>query len=73
MKQEMTGGSGIRWTIYKSFAPSSRQITTPVDNHLVLTDRMPFLLPNQQHQTTEALYQAQTHLNKNLASNHLYF
>jgi len=27
MKQEMTGGSGISWTICKSLAPHSRQIT----------------------------------------------
>ena len=30
LKQEMMGGSGINWTICKSFAPHSRQITTPV-------------------------------------------
>jgi len=27
------GGSGISWTICKSFAPCSRQITTPVSHH----------------------------------------
>jgi len=27
------GGSGIRWTICKSFAPRSRRITTPVRHH----------------------------------------
>jgi len=30
MKQEMVGGSGISWTICRSFAPRSRQTTTPV-------------------------------------------
>jgi len=39
MKQEMTGGSGISWTIYISFAPHSEQI----------------LPPNQQHQSTEEI------------------
>jgi len=47
------GGSGISWTIYKSFAPRSRQITMPVPHHSVFTGRMPFLPPNQQHQGTE--------------------
>jgi len=27
------GGSGISWTMRKSFAPRSRQITTPVSHH----------------------------------------
>jgi len=30
LKQEIMDGSGISWTICKSFAPHSRQITTPV-------------------------------------------
>jgi len=29
------GGSGISWTICKSFAPCPRQITTPVPHHSV--------------------------------------
>ena len=29
------GGSGISWTICKSFAPHSRQITTPVPHHSI--------------------------------------
>jgi len=29
------GGSGISWTICKSFAPYSRQITTPVPHHSI--------------------------------------
>jgi len=29
------GGSGISWTICKSFAPRSRQITTPIPHHSV--------------------------------------
>jgi len=53
MKQEMMGGSGISWTICKSFAPHSRQITTPAPHHSVFTGRMPFLPPNQQCQSTE--------------------
>jgi len=53
MKQEMMGGSGISWTICKSFAPHSRQITMPTPHHSVFTGQMPFLPPNQQHQSTE--------------------
>jgi len=47
------GGSGISWTMRKSFAPRSRQITTPVPHHSVFTGRIPFLPPNQQRQSTE--------------------
>jgi len=35
LKQETMGGSGISWTICKSFAPHSRQITTPVPHHSI--------------------------------------
>jgi len=45
-----SGGSGIRWTICKSLTPRSRQITM---QYPVFTCRMPFLLPNQQCQSTE--------------------
>ena len=45
-------GSGISWNICKS-APRSRQITMPSPHHSVFTGRMPFLPPNQQHQSTE--------------------
>jgi len=38
--QRWWGGSGISWTIWKSFAPHSRQITTPVPHHSVFTGRM---------------------------------
>jgi len=34
-------------------APLSRQITTPAPHHSVFSGRMPFLLPNQQRQSTE--------------------
>jgi len=45
----MMGGSGIRWTICKSFAS-----TTQVPHHSVFfTDQMLFLPPNQQHQSLE--------------------
>jgi len=47
------GGSGINWTICKSFAPRSRQITMPVPHHSVFTGQMSFLPPNQQRQSTE--------------------
>jgi len=46
-------GSGISWAICKS-APCSRQITMPAPHHSsFFTDRMPFLPPNQQCQSTE--------------------
>ena len=48
LKQRRWGGSAISWTTCKSFAPRSRQITTPVFMGWML-----FLLPNQQHQSTE--------------------
>jgi len=53
MKQEMMGGSGISWTICKSFAPRPRQTTMSVPHHSVFTGQMPFLPPNQQCQRTE--------------------
>ena len=55
LKQETVSGSGISWAIRKS-APRSRQITTPAPHHSVFTGRMPFLLPNQQHQSTEGTH-----------------
>ena len=39
------GGIGISWTICKSFAPHSRQITTAVRHHSVFTGRMPSCHP----------------------------
>jgi len=53
LEQEMMGGSGISWTMYKLFAPRSRQITTPVPHHSLFTGRMPFLPPNQQRQSSK--------------------
>ena len=50
--EEAVSGSGISWAICKS-APCSRQITTLAPHHSVFTGRMPFLPPNQQHQSTE--------------------
>jgi len=35
LKQEMMGGSGISWTICKSFASHCRQITTPVPHYSI--------------------------------------
>jgi len=53
MKQKMMGGSGISWTIWKLFAPYSRQITAIFPQHSLFTGRIPFLPPNWQHQSTE--------------------
>ena len=50
------GYSGISWTIRKQPAPRWRQITAlyteslKPPHHSILTGRMPFLPPNQQHQ-----------------------
>ena len=52
LKQETVSGSGIRWAICKS-APCSRQITMPAPHCSVFIGRIPFLPPNQQHQSTE--------------------
>jgi len=52
LKQETVSGSGISWAICKS-APCSRQIATPAPHRSIFTGRMPFLPPNQQHQSTE--------------------
>jgi len=53
LKQEIESGSGISWATCKS-APLSRQITMPAPHHSVFfTGRVPFLLPNQQRQSTE--------------------
>ena len=53
LKQETVSGSGVSWAICKSAAPCSRQITMPALHYSVFTCRMPFLPPNQQHQSTE--------------------
>jgi len=55
LKQETVHGNGIHWAICKS-APCSRQITTPAPHRSVFTGRMPFLLPIQQHQSTEGIF-----------------
>jgi len=52
LKQETVSGSSISWAVCKS-APSSRQISTPAPHHSVFTDRVPFLPPNQQRESTE--------------------
>ena len=51
LEQETVSGSDISWAICKS-APWPRYITTPASHHSVFTGRMPFLLPNQQRQST---------------------
>jgi len=52
LEQEIVCGNGISWAICKS-APHPRQITMPASHHSVFTGWMPFLPPNQQHQSTE--------------------
>jgi len=54
MKRQWGGtGSGISWTICKSLAPHSRQITTPAHHHSIFTGWILFLPPKQQCQTAE--------------------
>jgi len=48
----VNSSTGISWAVCKS-APRSRQITMPAPHHSVFTGQMPFLPPNQQHQSTE--------------------
>jgi len=52
--QKTVSGSGISWAICKS-AFRHRQITMPASHHSVFTGRMPFLLPNKHHQSTEGM------------------
>jgi len=47
MKQEMMGGSGISWTICKSFALCCREIAATAPHHSIFMGWMLFLLPNQ--------------------------
>jgi len=55
LKQQTASGSGISWAICKS-APRSGQITMPAPHRSVFTGRMPFLLPNQQCQSTDGKF-----------------
>jgi len=48
-------GSSISWTMCKSFAPRSRQITMPAPHHSIFTSRMLFLTPNQQCQIIDII------------------
>ena len=58
LKQETVSRSGISWARCKSVS-RSRQITMPAPHHSIFfTGRMPFLPPNQQRQSTEALLYA---------------
>ena len=51
LKQETVSGSGISWAICKS-APCSKQTPCEHPTTRFFTGRMPFLLPNQQRQST---------------------
>jgi len=52
LEQKIVSGRGISWALYKS-APHPRQTTTPAPHHSVFTCQMPFLLSNQECQSTE--------------------
>jgi len=55
LEQETVSGNGICWAICKS-APRLRQITMRTPPLTFCTGWMPFLSPNQQHQSTEGHY-----------------
>jgi len=55
LEQEIVSGSGICWAICKS-ASHSRQIPCQHPTTQFFTGRMPFLPPNQQHQSTEGIW-----------------
>jgi len=55
LEQETVSGSGISRAICKS-APCSRQIPRQHPTTQFFTGRMPFLPPNQQHQSTEGTH-----------------
>ena len=58
LEQEIMSGSGICWAICKS-APHPRQPCQHPTTQF-FTGRMPFLPPNQQHQSTEGIVQSST-------------
>ena len=60
-------GSGISWDICKS-APHSRQIPRQHPTAQFFTGRMPFLPPNQQHQSTEGTNDKQCMKNNSMPS-----
>jgi len=75
LKQETVSSNGISWTICKS-APLSRQIATLAPHHSFFTGRVPFLMPNQQRQSTEGIslniYDGQgAWLTSGITSNHV--
>jgi len=53
MKQNVTGGSSISWTICKSVVPHSIQITTPAPHRSFFPGQMIFPMPNQRCRSTE--------------------
>jgi len=60
LEQEIVSDSGISWAIHKS-APWPRHITMRASHHSVFTGQMPFLPPNQQHQSTEGTMSSQSY------------
>jgi len=51
-RSKTVSGRGISSAMCKS-ATRSRQTAMPTPHHCFFTGRMPFLLPNQQHESTE--------------------
>ena len=67
----MMGGSGISWTICKSFSPCSRQITMPTPHQSIFTGFMLFLIQTNSVKILKAkTLKAKRHVDKpNLNSN----
>jgi len=49
------GGSGISWTVCKSFAPHCRKISTPAPHHSIFTGWMLFPTLNRQCEALKAM------------------
>jgi len=56
LNEARDGGLGMAWAsagpLCKQSAPHSRQTTTPTPHHSIFTDRLLFLMRNQQRQST---------------------
>ena len=71
IKQRMMGGSGISWTICKSFAPRSRQITTPALHHSIFfgsDQRCTSCSPTNSVKALKAIYATMTDQTISIAS-----
>ena len=70
LKQEMTSGSDISWTICKSFSPRSRQITMPVPHHsdFYRPDAFPAIWPTATKHWRQTTFNNKNWLKDNLST-----